>query len=110
MHIQPDEVVSNLLFYYSGTDFVLLAPTYRLRDTGRLAASEDRGKELVKYLRLLHAFCGHFFHFVCQRGYAILNPSLLINTTVESLLLFLTYLTKFRSICTFVSLNSSLHA
>ena len=54
--------------------------------------------------------CGHFFHFVCQRGYAILNPSLLINTTVESLLLFLTYLTKFRSICTFVSLNSSLHA
>ena len=51
------QVVSNLLFTYSGWDFAPPASTYgfrEMKDLGSPSTSADGGKEVAEYFSLLH--------------------------------------------------------
>ena len=57
-----------------------------VRNMRILATSEDRGKELIEYLSLLHSCCSKFSFLIYQRKYALFDLFLLTYVPVESVL------------------------
>ena len=86
---QVPQVVTNLIFSYSGRDFASPVPVMQSihsRGVGREAASEDWGKKVIEYLSLALVHCYQSASLAHQVGYAFFDLPFLADIPVEALL------------------------
>jgi len=88
IYVQVPQVVTNLIFSYSGRDFAPPLPILRSINSsgvGREVAGEDSGKNVVEYLSLVLVHCYQFPSLAHPWRYAFFDLPLLADNELYEL-------------------------